>query len=147
MSNPREKEYIVLEGIKHRDENGTEYWLARELAPVLEYTKWDDFSKVIGRAMIACRYSGFNIDDQFAEVGKLIEHGSGAERGVTDYKLSRYACYLIVQNGDPRKEVPFEIPLGIPNAVTLVAMQEIEDMIGGKAPKYSMSVDDFLREQ
>ncbi|MDR2908184.1 MAG: DNA damage-inducible protein D [Bacteroidales bacterium] len=105
MSNLIAKEYQGFEQIKHTDESGHEYWLARELAPVLEYVQWRNFSKVLDRAMLACQNSGFNVLDQFVEVSKLIEHGKGGKRRVTDYKLSRYACYLIVQNGDPRKEI------------------------------------------
>jgi DNA-damage-inducible protein D len=105
MSKLIAKEYQSFEQIKHTDEAGNEYWLARELAPVLEYTKWENFSKVIDRAMLACQNSGFSVADQFPEVRKLIEHGKGGKRKVVDYRLSRYACYLIVQNGDPRKEI------------------------------------------
>ncbi|MCL2785693.1 MAG: DNA damage-inducible protein D [Methanomassiliicoccaceae archaeon] len=124
MSDLRAYEYKSFEKIKHRDENGVEYWLARELALALEYTKWQNFSKVIDRAMIACRNSGFNVNDQFAEVGKLVEHGSGAKRMVTDHKLSRYACYLIVQNGDPRKEA---IALGQTYFAIQTRRQETQD--------------------
>ena len=105
MSNLIAKEYQGFEQIKQTDELGNEYWFARELAPVLEYTKWENFKKVIDRAMLACRNSGFNVSDQFPEVRKLIEHGKGGKRQLIDYKLSRYACYLIVQNGDPRKNI------------------------------------------
>ena len=105
MSNLIAREYQGFENIKHRDEAGNEYWLARELAPILEYTKWENFQKVIDRAMLACRNSGFDIADQFPEVRKLIEHAKGGKRQITDYRLSRYACYLIVQNGDPRKKI------------------------------------------
>ena len=105
MGNLVAKEYQGFEQIKHTDDTGNEYWLARELAPVLEYSEWRNFSKVIDRAMLACKNSGFYIADQFVEVSKLIEHGKGGKRQVIDYKLSRYACYLIVQNGDPRKEI------------------------------------------
>lgn len=105
MSNLIAKEYQVFEQIKHTDEVGNEYWFARELSPILEYTEWRNFSKVIDRAMLACRNSGFVISDQFVEANKLIEHGKGGMRQIIDYKLSRYACYLIVQNGDPRKEI------------------------------------------
>ena len=105
MSDLTAKEYQGFEQIKHRDESGNEYWLARELAPLLEYTKWENFQKVIDRAMLACRNSGFNTADQFPEVRKLVDIGSATKRGITDYRLSRYACYLIVQNGDPRKKV------------------------------------------
>ncbi|MDR1199359.1 MAG: DNA damage-inducible protein D, partial [Prevotellaceae bacterium] len=105
MSNLAAKEYQGFEEIKHADEAGGEFWLARELAPVLEYAEWRNFSKVLDRAMLACRNSGFEVAHQFVEVNKLIEHGKGGKRKVVDYKLSRYACYLIVQNGDPRKEI------------------------------------------
>jgi DNA-damage-inducible protein D len=105
MRNLIAKEYQGFEQIKHTEESGNEYWFARELAPVLEYAEWRNFSKVIDRAILACRNSGFSVSDQFVEVGKLIEHGKGGKRQLVDYKLSRYACYLIVQNGDPRKEI------------------------------------------
>ena len=105
MADLQIKEYKAFEDIKHRRESGEEYWLARELADVLEYVQWRNFQTVIDRAMLACKNSGFDVFDQFAEVGKLIEHGKGGKRKVIDYELSRYACYLIVQNGDPRKEV------------------------------------------
>ncbi len=104
MAKLNAEEYKSFEDIKHT-ENGTEFWLARELAPVLEYSKWENFHKVIKRAMLACKNSGFNIEDCFPEVRKSIISGKGRESTVTDYRLSRYACYLIVQNGDPRKEI------------------------------------------
>jgi len=117
MSSLIAKEYQGFEQIKHIEESGNEYWFARELAPLLEYTKWENFKKVIDRAMLACRNSGFNVADQFVEVNKLIEMPSKPHKigfpevrktktkTIIDYKLSRYACYLIVQNGDPRKEI------------------------------------------
>jgi len=105
MSNLVVKEYQGFEKIKRTDDVGNEYWFARELSPVLEYAEWRNFSKAIDRAMLACKNSGFIVSDQFVEVSKLIEHGKGGKRQVVDYKLSRYACYLIVQNGDPRKEI------------------------------------------
>jgi len=99
------KEYKTFEGIKHIDETGEEFWLARELSEVLQYSKWENFSKVIKRAMLACQNSGYSIDDCFPEVRKSIISGKGKKSEIIDYKLTRYACYLIVQNGDPRKEI------------------------------------------
>ena len=101
------KEYTerVFEDIKHIDEFGNEYWLARELMVVLEYSKWDNFHKVIKQAMTACKNSGIDIYEQFPEVGKLSINVNGGKRRIMDYKLLRYACYLIAQNGDSRKKV------------------------------------------
>lgn len=95
----------TFESIKHVNEYGEEYWLARELQPVLEYAQWRRFSEAIERAKLACKNSGFAVEDHFADVGKMVDIGSGAERQIDDVMLSRYACYLIVMNGDPRKEV------------------------------------------
>lgn len=95
----------TFESIKHINEDGQEYWLARELQHVLEYTEWRNFIKVIDKAKIACENSGIFVEDHFVDVNKMVEIGSSAERLVDDIQLSRYACYLITQNGDPRKEV------------------------------------------
>ncbi|MDR0491932.1 MAG: DNA damage-inducible protein D [Oscillospiraceae bacterium] len=99
------EEYKSFEDIRQVRENGTEYWTARELAPVLEYAKWENFSKVIDRAMLACKNSGYDVSEHFPEVRKTIAMPKTATKIVADYELTRYACYLIVQNGDPRKEV------------------------------------------
>ncbi len=96
---------IIFETIKHIDEHGNEYWEARELQKVLEYKKWENFYKVLQRAMLACKLSNNQVIDHFPEVRKPIKGGHGNIQFVADYKLSRYACYLIVQNGDPKKEV------------------------------------------
>lgn len=95
----------TFESIKHINEYGEEYWLARELQSVLEYARWENFSKAIDRAQKACANTGFNVDDHFREVTKKVPLGSGAERAIDDVMLSRYACYLVVMNGDPNKEV------------------------------------------
>ena len=93
-----------FESIKHIDENGVEFWYARELMKVLNYSKWGNFIKVIDKAMKACKNSKMVIEDHFADVGKMVQIGSTAEREQKDYKLTRYACYLIAQNGDSRKK-------------------------------------------
>ena len=105
MAELKSKEYKPFEESKQTDENGVEFWYARDLSGILEYAKWENFSKAIKRAMLACKNSGFDIDDHFPEVRKTIEMPKTATKTITDYKLTRYACYLIVQNGDPRKEV------------------------------------------
>ena len=101
------KEYTerLFEDIKHIDENGSEFWYARELQKVLDYKKWERFSNVIKNAMMACKQSDCNVSDHFPGAGKMINLGKGGNRNVIDYKLSRYACYLIAQNGDSRKKV------------------------------------------
>jgi DNA-damage-inducible protein D len=102
---PTTKRMSAFEGIRHEDEGGNEYWSARELAKVLGYAKWDKFTNVIQRAKKACENSAQAVSDHFLQVGKLIEAGKGAQREIEDVHLSRYACYLIVQNGDPSKEI------------------------------------------
>ncbi|MBQ9072798.1 MAG: DNA damage-inducible protein D [Bacilli bacterium] len=101
------KEYTekLFEDIKHVDENGNEYWLARELQNVLGYSQWRSINDLIERAKVACQESKYNIDDHFALYRKMIKLAKGATRNVIDYKLSRYACYLIVMNGNPQKEI------------------------------------------
>ena len=92
-----------FESIKKVDENGIEYWEARELMLVLDYTRWENFQKVISKAQEACINSGQDVVNHFLEVTKMVALGSGAKRDTKEYHLSRYACYLIAQNRDPRK--------------------------------------------
>lgn len=101
----REYRNKSFEDIKHIDEYGNEYWEARELYKVLEYQSWNKFLNVIEKAIKACIKSGYSVGNHFSQVGKMINLGKNASREITDFELSRYACYLIVQNADPNKEV------------------------------------------
>ena len=140
MAELQAKEYKKFEEIKHIDNDGTEFWYARELSLCLEYAQWRNFAKVIDRAMLACQNSGFSINDHFVEVGKSVEMptkprknqteigfadlGKTKTKTIPDYKLTRYACYLIVQNGDPRKEV---IALGQTYFAIQTRRQEVQE--------------------
>lgn len=93
-----------FESIKHINEYGQEYWTARELIPILEYNEYRFFKNVIEKAINACKGSNISVSDHFVQVHDMVNIGSGAEREVEDYHLSRYACYLIAMNGDPRKQ-------------------------------------------
>ncbi|MBR5291039.1 MAG: DNA damage-inducible protein D [Erysipelotrichaceae bacterium] len=95
----------VFEEIKHINEEGIEFWYARELQFVLQYTEWRNFLKIIEKAKITCVTSENTLENHFVDVNKMVEIGSSAVREIQDIQLSRYACYLIVMNGDPRKEV------------------------------------------
>ena len=95
----------IFESIKHVDDDGNEYWYARELQKVLEYTQWRKFVGVIKKAINACKTSNYKVSDHFAGASKMVDIGSNTSRNIEDYKLSRYACYLIAQNGDSRKKV------------------------------------------
>ena len=127
---------ISFEDIKHTDENGTEFWYARELQPILDYKEWRKFNGVIERAKKSCYNSNINVSDHFVGADKMVQVGSGANRKQTDYKLSRYACYLIAQNGDSRKEV-------IALAQTYFAIQTRKQEISEK--EYSMLTEDEKR--
>ena len=100
LVNKTEKDF---ESIKHIDENGVEFWYARELMAMLEYSKWGNFVKVINKAKESCKNSNISILDHFADVSKMVKAGV-AEKEINDLKLTRYACYLIAQNGDSRKK-------------------------------------------
>lgn len=113
-----------FESVRRNDENGNEFWFARELAPLLDYQDYRNFLRVIEKAKQACEGSGYELVDHFGDVTKMVDIGSGAQRAIEDIKLSRYACYLLVQNADPSKPV-------IANGQTYFAVQarrqEIED--------------------
>lgn len=118
MANKRvvNEHHQTFESIRQFDEEGHELWLARQLAKVLEYSEYRHFQPVIERAKDACSNSGHPVDDHFEDILDMVEIGSGAKRQIADIRLSRYACYLIVQNGDPSKPV-------IANGQTYFAMQ------------------------
>jgi DNA-damage-inducible protein D len=113
----------TFDGIRQTDEQDNEYWSARDLQPLLEYAGWDKFKRVIEKAIEACLKSGNSVDDHFSQVAKMVDIGSGARREIEDVRLSRYACYLIVQNGDPSKPV-------IANGQTYFALQTRRQEIG-----------------
>ena len=125
-----------FESIRHIDEEGREFWYARELMTILEYNKWENFEKVINRAKDACENSGITVFNHFPDVRKTIKMPKGAEKTITDYKLTRYACYLIAQNGDSRKKV-------IALAQTYFAIQTRKQEISEK--DYSMLTEDEKR--
>ena len=95
----------IFESIKHVDDDGNEYWYARELIKVLKYSNWQNFEKVINKSKISCANSNYMVKDHFIDISKMVSIGSKTKRELNDYKLSRYACYLIAQNGDSRKKV------------------------------------------
>ena len=133
-------EYKSFEDIKHKRDDGSEFWLARELQKVLMYAEWRNFNKVIDRAMLACKNAGYEIEEHFPEVRKMVEMpikptknkgdlgfvevNKTKTKAIIDYELSRYACYLIVQNGDPRKEI---IALGQTYFAIQTRRQELND--------------------
>lgn len=105
MTNIKNYSEQTFESIKHMDNQGEEYWYARELQHILEYAEWRNFEKVIQKAKIACEKAKNVEKHNFVEVNKTVSTGIGQEKYIKDIMLSRYACYLIVQNGDPSKEV------------------------------------------
>ena len=125
-----------FEDIKHLDKEGCEYWLARELQLVLDYTEWRKFEGVINKAMHSCENSGISSSDHFVGADKSIISGKGRMSLIKDYKLTRYACYLIAQNGDSRKEV-------IALAQTYFAIQTRRQELSEK--EYSLLTEDEKR--
>ena len=136
MNEIKEYNETIFENIKHIDEYGNEYWSARELQIALDYKKWQKFINVIETAKTACKQSKFIADDHFTQVGKMVDIGSKTSRSIVDYKLSRYACYLIVQNSDPRKEV---VALGQTYFAVQTRRQELTEK------EYSMLTEDEKR--
>lgn len=134
----RNKKYSnkTFEDIKHIDENGIEYWYARELQLVLDYKEWRKFENVIKKAIDACENSGISAFEHFVGADKLSKRANNAEVLISDYRLTRYACYLIAQNGDPRKEV-------IALAQTYFAIQTRKQEISEK--EYSSLTEDEKR--
>ena len=130
------KENQTFESIKHIDENGIEYWSARELMKVLSYKDWRYFDAVIEKAKIACQNSGISDIDHFVVSNKMVEIGSGAKREQKDYKLTRYACYLIAQNANPRLKI-------VALAQTYFAVQTRKQEINEK--EYSLLTEDEKR--
>ena len=125
-----------FENIKHIDENGVEFWYARELMPILQYSNWQNFEKIIDKAKISCENSGISVFEHFIDVNKLSKRANNAEVEIKDYELTRYACYLIAQNGDSRKKV-------IALAQTYFAVQTRKQEISEK--EYSMLTEDEKR--
>jgi DNA-damage-inducible protein D len=117
-----------FEQIRRESEEGVEYWSARELARILGYARWDKFKNAIERAETACENSGQEVEDHFARTGNMVRIGSGAQRRIEDYHLSRYACYLIIQNADPSKEI---VALGQTYFAVQTRRQEEADELAG----------------
>ncbi len=131
-----EKNNKTFEDIKHIDKNGVEFWYARELQEVLDYKEWRKFNGIIEKAKIACQNSGISAFEHFVGADKTIKMPKGAEKTILDYKLTRYACYLIAQNGDSRKKV-------IALAQTYFAVQTRKQEITEK--EYCMLTEDEKR--
>jgi DNA-damage-inducible protein D len=113
-----------FDAIRHEREDGSEYWSARDLARLLEYKEWRNFTTAIAKAKEACENSGHSIADHFVEANKMVKLGSGSQRKTEDYHLTRYACYLIIQNADPSKPI---VALGQTYFAVQTRRQEIAD--------------------
>lgn len=133
----------TFEGLKEINEYGQEYWMARRLSKILEYAEFRNFLPVIEKARKACENSGQSVDDHFVEMHEMVPIGSGAEREMPSWALSRYACYLIVQNGDPTKSV-------IANGQTYFAIQTRRQELAGNEVFQRLKEDEkrlFLRNE
>ena len=109
----------LFEDIKHIDDNGNEYWYASELQYSLDYNNWKKFEKVVNKAKKICKISNFIVDEHFIEIAKMVKSNSTPKRKIIDYKLSRHACYLIAQNGDPRNK-------GVAKAQSYIAIRTMQ---------------------
>ncbi len=141
LTNPKQ---TVFEQIKKLDENKNEYWTARDISTVLEYSEYRHFKPVIEKAKEACRNSGYVVTDHFEDMLDMIELGKGAKREIDNVKLSRYACYLIVQNADPGKEI---VALGQTYFAVQTRLQEIQQMQAYEQLKTEEEKRLFLREE
>ena len=135
MKKVAQQHHATFEGIRQVDADANEFWSARDLAPLLEYQDWRNFMQVVDKARLACEHSGRPVADHFGDVTKMVGIGSGAQRPVPDVHLSRYACYLIVQNGDPGKPV-------IANGQTYFAMQTRRQELADDAKFARLSEDE-----
>ncbi len=138
-----QQHHVTFESLRHSDEEGNEYWQARELSKVLEYSEYRHFLPVIEKAKEACIQSGNRVEDHFEDILEMVDIGSGAKRSVPDVRLSRYACYLIVQNGDPSKPV-------IANGQTYFAVQTRRQELADDARFAQLSEDErrlMLRDE
>lgn len=141
LSNPNQ---TVFEQIKETDEKGNEFWGARKLSKVLEYTDYRNFLTVINKAKEACKKSGQQVENHLVDFNEMVSIGSGAERKMESVKLSRYACYLIVQNADPGKEI---VALGQTYFAVQTRLQEIQQMENYQQLKSEEEKRLFLRRE
>ncbi len=134
----------IFEQYKYVNEYGEDFWFARDLQVVFQYTEWRNFVKVIDKAKSACKTSGNDVSDHFVDVNKMVHLGSGSQREVEDIMLSRYACYLIVQNGDPKKEV---VALGQTYFAVQTRKQELQEQFGSlDEDKKRLAIRNELKE-
>jgi DNA-damage-inducible protein D len=133
-----------FERIRQIDPDGNEFWSARDLMPILEYAKWQRFQNVIKKAQIACENSGYDPDEHFTGVGKLITAGHDSKREIEDFHLSRYACYLIVQNADPSKDV---VALGQTYFAIQTRRQELQDLAGAIDDQWRLLLRERIKDQ
>ena len=133
-----------FEALKQTNEHGAEYWSARKLQPLLGYSQWRRFQQAIERAVTSCETSGNNLANHFAGAGKMVGLGSGSQRRVEDYHLSRFACYLIAQNGDPRKP---EIAHAQKYFAIQARRQELSDQAAVDAERLELRKQTATREQ